>query len=70
MMFGSWKLQLVATSMIIMEKLTINFFELKEKVLSNKVEKGVDTTRMEEAPILWEYEMEVIGHKDPISYGQ
>jgi hypothetical protein len=56
--------------MIIMEKLTINFFELKEKVLSNKVEKGVDTTRMEEAPILWEYEMEVIGHKDPISYGQ
>jgi len=55
--------------MIIMDKLIINFLELKEKILLNKIERRVDITWMEKALVLWEYGMEVIGHKDPISYG-
>jgi len=55
--------------MIIMDKLIINFLELKEKILLNKIERRVNITWMEKALVLWEYGMEVIGHKDPISYG-
>jgi hypothetical protein len=56
--------------MIIMDKLVIDFLELKEKVFLNKIGKKVDIIPMEEALVLWEYGMEVIGHKDPISYGK
>jgi hypothetical protein len=51
-------------------KLTSNFLDLCEKVLSNRTGQGVGITRMEEAFALQEYGMEVIGHRDLISYGK
>jgi hypothetical protein len=40
------------------------------KSLVNKTGQGVGITCMEEAFALQEYGMEVIGHRDPISYGK
>jgi hypothetical protein len=48
----------------------VNFFELKEKVLSNKMGEGVAITCMEEVLVHGEYNMEVTHHKDPISFGK
>ncbi len=55
---------------LIINKLTSNFHDLCEKVLSNKIGQGVGITCMEEALALQEYGMKVIGHRDPISYGK
>jgi hypothetical protein len=40
---------------------------LKEKVLSNKIGKGVGINCMEEVLVFWEYSVEVKGHMDLIS---
>jgi hypothetical protein len=52
------------------DKLTINFSELKEKILSNKMVQGFGITQMEEVFVFLEYGMEVMGHMDLISYGK
>ncbi len=54
----------------IVNKLTSNFHDLCEKILSNKMGQGVGITCMEEALALQEYGIEVIGHSDPILYGK
>jgi hypothetical protein len=41
---------------------------LKNKVMFNKIEKGVEITCMEETLVSCKYVMEIIGHKNPISY--
>jgi hypothetical protein len=46
----------------IVDKLTTNFLELKEKGLSNKTSGGVGIIQMEEAMVPWEYGMEEMGH--------
>jgi hypothetical protein len=55
---------------MIVDKLTTDFLDLCEKMLSNKTWQGVGITRMEEPLVPCEYGMEVIGHMDPISYGK
>jgi hypothetical protein len=52
------------------DKLIFYFLDLCEKVLSNKTCQGVGITHMEEALVPREYGMEIIGHKDLISYGK
>jgi hypothetical protein len=57
--------------MVIVDMLTINFLELKEKVFFNKIKRRIDNIiQMEEALVLQEHGMDVIGHKDPIPYGK
>lgn len=53
---------------LIVNKLTVLFHELKGKVLSNKIGVGFGITCMEEIFNAWEYDIEVTGHKVPISY--
>jgi hypothetical protein len=55
---------------MIVDKMTIDFLDLCEKLLLNKTSQGVGITRMEEALVPCKYGMEVIGHMDPISYGK
>jgi hypothetical protein len=55
---------------MIMDKLTIDFPDLCEKMLSNKTSRGIGITRMGEPLVPREYGMEVIGYMDPISYGK
>jgi hypothetical protein len=43
---------------------------MKKKVLSNKIGQSVGTTHMEETLIPCKYRMEVMGHRNPISYGK
>jgi hypothetical protein len=43
------------------------FPHLKDKVI-NKTEKDVEITRMEETFVSCKYDMEIIGHIDPIFY--
>ncbi len=38
----------------------INFLELKDKILSNKMGKSVNITHMEKALVLWEYSIKVV----------
>jgi hypothetical protein len=54
----------------IVDKLTIDFPNLHKKILSNKMGQSVGNTWMEEVVVLRKYGMEVIGHKDFISYGK
>jgi hypothetical protein len=54
----------------IVDTLIVDFFELKEKVLSKKMGKGVTITCMKEVLVHGEYSMEVTHHRDPISYGK
>jgi hypothetical protein len=54
----------------IVDTLIVNFFELKQKVLSKKMGKGVAITCMEEVLVHGEYSIEVTPHMDPISYGK
>jgi hypothetical protein len=53
---------------LIVDKLTVSFHELKGKVLSNKIGMGFGITCLEEIFNAWEYDIEVTGHKVPISY--
>ncbi len=46
------------------------FLELKDKVLSNVTSRGVGITCMEETLVLTEYGMKVIGHQNPVSFGE
>jgi hypothetical protein len=39
-------------------------------MLFNKTNQGIGIIQMEEALLLQEYGMEVMGHKDPILYGK
>jgi hypothetical protein len=55
---------------LIIDTLTSNFLSLKDKVLSNKTGRGIGVTRMEEALVPHEHDMEVISHHDPIAYGK
>jgi hypothetical protein len=55
---------------LIVNHLTFDFPTLKEKVLSNKIGQGVSITHMEEVFVPHKYKMEVMGHRDPISYGK
>ncbi len=55
---------------IIVDTLIVNISKLKEKVLSNKISRGVGITRMEEVLALWKYGVEVKGYMDLISYGK
>jgi hypothetical protein len=55
---------------MIVDKLTTDFPNLREKMLSNQIGRGVGITRMEKPLIPHEYGMEVIGHMDLISYGK
>jgi len=52
----------------ISNKLIVDFLHLHKKILYNKMGWCVWITWMEKAFSLFEYGMEVIGHKDPISY--
>jgi len=54
----------------ILDKLNVDFLHLHKKFLYNKMGWWVWITWMEKAFSLLEYGMEVIGHKDPISYGK
>jgi hypothetical protein len=49
--------------------LTFDFPLFKEKVLFNKARRGVSITHMEKAFIPREYGMEMMGYRNPISYG-
>jgi hypothetical protein len=44
------------------------FPHLKDKVMSNKTERDVEITCMEETFVSHKYDMEIIGHKDPIFF--
>ncbi len=55
---------------LIMNTLTFDFSSLKNKVLSNKIERGIGITHMEEALVPCEHGMDVIGHRYPIFYGK
>jgi hypothetical protein len=52
---------------LIVCRLTVDFPELKEKILSKKTGRSVGIPHMEEAMVPWEYGMEVTGHRDSIS---
>lgn len=54
----------------IVDKLTVDFPNLHKKILSNKMGQSVGSTWMEEVVVPRKCGMEVIGHKDPISYGK
>jgi hypothetical protein len=51
-----------------LDNLTCDFFDLKQKVMSNKIAKGVGIIRMEETFIPRRYGMEVTKQRDLISY--
>jgi len=53
---------------LIIDKLMLAFLHLKDKVMSNNTERDVKITRMEKTFVLRKYDMEIIGHKDPIFY--
>jgi hypothetical protein len=55
---------------VVIEKLTTNFPNLRKKMLFTKTNQGIGIIQMEEALVLQEYGMEVMGHKDPILYGK
>jgi len=44
------------------------FPHLKDKVLSYNICKSIGITHMEEEFVPLQYNMEIIGHKDPICY--
>jgi hypothetical protein len=44
------------------------FPHFKDKVMFNKTKKDVEITRMEETFVSCKYDMEIIGHIDPIFY--
>jgi len=46
------------------------FLELKDKALSNVTSRGVGITCMEETLVSREHGMKVIGHQNPISFGE
>jgi hypothetical protein len=48
----------------------MSFLELKDKVLSNVTSRGVGINCMEETLVPREHGMKVIGHQDPISFGE
>jgi hypothetical protein len=50
------------------DTLTFNFLPLKDKILLNKIKRGISITHMEEALMPCKHGMEVTGHHDPISY--
>jgi len=53
----------------VVDKLIVNFLDLHQKILFNKMGQSVGSTQMEEAVVLRKYGMEVIAHMNPISYG-
>jgi hypothetical protein len=53
---------------IIVDILIINISKLKEKILSNKINRGVGITCMEKVLALREYGVEVKGNMDLISH--
>ncbi len=54
-----------------MDKLTIDFLDLQEKILFNKIGIGVGTTKMEKHLFFEKYGMKVTSQqKDPIFYGK
>ncbi len=55
---------------MIVDKLTVDFPNFCEKMLSNKTSQGVGIIRMEEALEPRQYGMEVIGHMDLNSNGK
>jgi hypothetical protein len=52
------------------DKFTVDFSDLINKVLSNKISRGVGITQIEESLVPWEYGMEIMRHRNPISYGK
>jgi hypothetical protein len=52
---------------LIIDMLMLAFPHLKDKVTSSKTKRDVEIIRMEEALVSCKYDMEIIGHKDPIS---
>ncbi len=55
---------------LILDKITMNFLDLKDKVLSNKIGQGIAITCIKEAIVPWQYKMKITRHKDLISYGK
>jgi hypothetical protein len=53
---------------LIIDKLMLAFPHLKNKEMSNKTKRDVEIIHMEETLVSHKYDMEIIGHKDPISY--
>jgi hypothetical protein len=53
---------------LIIDKLTSTFPHLKNNMMFNKNGRGVKITSMEEAFVPHKYNMEVIGHRNLISY--
>jgi hypothetical protein len=53
---------------LIVDKLTLTFLHLKDKLMFNKTKKGVKITHMEKTFVPHEYNMEITSHKDFISY--
>jgi len=53
---------------LIIDNLTCGFLILKQKVISIKTGRGVMMMWMEETLVPWEDNMEIINHRDPISY--
>jgi hypothetical protein len=52
------------------DKFTIDFSDLINKFLSNKISCGIGITQIEESIVPWEYGMEIMRHWNPISYGK
>ncbi len=55
---------------LIMGKLTIDFIDLRNKVLSKKIRWDIKITQMDEMFIPWECGMEITSHMDPIFHNK
>jgi len=53
-----------------MGKLTIDFIDLRNKVLSKKIRWDIKITQMDEMFIPWECGMEITSHMDPIFHNK